>query len=186
MCSYILVSIFSQSSPTLGRFSRRARISSGVVGMSFSRSRSSGFLEVIEPISHALTIKIIPDLDAVNSRQGQKEPDVGHVLKRSRRIVLHGAYLQRGDVLGLRHVDRKTAGSGLDPAGREELLARLAADVHEIEASPGEEIGMRVVRVTGGAVERLVPAGFQKADQIILNRGFDDEIEIQGRAWQSI
>ena len=64
---------------SLGRFFRRARISSGVVGISLSRLRRSGFFEVIEAIRMLCSIKVIPDLNAVDSRQSQEEPDIRHV-----------------------------------------------------------------------------------------------------------
>ena len=35
-------------------------------------------------------------------------------------------------------------------------------------------------------MERLVAARLKKADEIVLNRGFDDEVEIQGRTGQAV
>ena len=35
-------------------------------------------------------------------------------------------------------------------------------------------------------MKRLIPTGFQETDEIVLSRGFDEEVEIQGRAWEPI
>ncbi len=45
---------------------------------------------------------------------------------------------------------------------------------------------MLMVRKSTGPVKRFVAAGFQETDEIILSRGLDDEIEVQGGAGEPI
>src|SRR4028118_2068296 len=185
-CSDASVSTSHQLSGIRGRFSRNARMSSGVVGMSRSRSRRSKESgDFIEALLQSMAVEVALHLAAVDSGQVEEETDVLLLAKHPVRIVLHGRDFESNQMLGPGNRNFQAAGA-LGPSGSsEELLGRLPLHVDEVQRSPGS-FPVGVVREPARSVKGLVTNQFQPAEEVFLHRRFDDKVEIQGRPRQSI
>src|SRR6266545_8234782 len=137
-------------------------MSSGEVGKSRSnRRRSAESPEVIPSLSQTSTLEIATNFLRVDARQLEKESDVVQIPEHTPRVVLHCLNLHRCEVLRARHRERPPSWSGHCTAPAKELVAGLAAHVHEVDPTQGGQ-PMEVVRVPGGHVKRLVPERLEK------------------------
>jgi hypothetical protein len=88
-------------------------------------------------------------------------------------------------VLGPRHPHLAARETQDGAAGPEQDPRRLLVRIHEVDAP---EVGerMEVVRVSGGAVQRLVPEGLQERDERGLRARLGREVEVEGGAGQAV
>src|SRR6202047_5265245 len=98
-------------------------MSSAVVGRSSSPNRSETLLEVIEALPQTMPFEVTLDLPPVHLRQLEEESDVGHLLERSPRIVLHCHHLQSREMLGFGQRQLEASRRPGDAAGGKTLFS---------------------------------------------------------------
>lgn len=129
-------------------------MSSGVVGMSRSRSstRGSVFIEAVNQILQAVSYKVAFDLFSVHTRYVKQHADIGKLAERAFRIVLDGVRFHCRQVLRPRYRDRDASRAGVHMHVGENLAAGFTPHLHYIYAA---QVG---VLVHGKSILHLEPA----------------------------